>query len=237
MTLQQELEALIAEIDATLEETAPRLPWVMASSAQQQRQLLTKARACLVQLQAAPNPSFSGTTSAGPGGATLPYDPTASAASQVLNALLQEMQYLRGQTLQILTPLQNEVAMLRQQRETLLREVQQLQQQRLAIEPSAGGPLLSPGHWEDTLRQLTSHLDAHLTSQIEQAIRQIESSAANTYLLAQAPADPAEVPLGLGELSPSQRLDYLRQIQSQTDDLIRSLDVSLRAVFDTCSKM
>jgi hypothetical protein len=58
-------------------------------------------------------------------------DATATAASQVLNALLQEMQYLRGQTQQILTPLETEVATLRQQRETLLAEVQQLQQQRL----------------------------------------------------------------------------------------------------------
>ena len=140
MTVQrQQLEALIAEIDATLGEAAPKLPWVMSSATQQQRQLLAKARACLAQMQADPQ----GMDSLPAGAAGLPGDATSQAASQVLNALLQEMQYLRGQTLQILTPLQNEVSALRQQRETLLLEVQQLQQQRL--EAAQGNPLLSPG--------------------------------------------------------------------------------------------
>ncbi len=227
MTVQrQQLEALIAEIDATLGEAAPKLPWVMSSATQQQRQLLAKARACLAQMQADPQSIDSLPT----GAASLPGDATSQAASQVLNALLQEMQYLRGQTLQILTPLQNEVSALRQQRETLLLEVQQLQQQRL--ESAQGNPLLSPGLWERTLADLTQHLDAHLAGQVEQAVRRLETSVSNNYLLNQSSADDPSVAEGLGELSPAQRLAYLQQVQAQTDDLIRNLDLSLRAVFD-----
>lgn len=227
MTVQrQQLEALIAEIDATLGEAAPKLPWVMSSATQQQRQLLAKARACLAQMQADPQ----GMDSLPAGAAGLPGDATSQAASQVLNALLQEMQYLRGQTLQILTPLQNEVSALRQQRETLLLEVQQLQQQRL--EAAQGNPLLSPGLWERTLADLTQHLDAHLAGQVEQAVRRLETSVSNNYLLSQSAPDDPSIAEGLGELSPAQRLAYLQQIQAQTDDLIRNLDLSLRAVFD-----
>ncbi|MEB3289167.1 MAG: hypothetical protein VKI82_04575, partial [Leptolyngbya sp.] len=222
---RQQLEALIAEIDATLGEATPKLPWVMSSTTQQQRQLLAKARACLAEMQA--DPQTSGQMVPTPG---LPGDSTSQAASQVLNALLQEMQYLRGQTLQILTPLQNEVAALRQQRESLLREVQQLQQQRL--ETAQGNPLLSPGLWEDTLGELTRHLDAHLAGQVEQAVRRLETSVANNYLLNQSAPDAQPAAAGLAELSPAQRLAYLQQIQAQTDDLIRNLDLSLRAVFD-----
>lgn len=226
MTVQrQQLEALIAEIDATLGEATPKLPWVMSSTTQQQRQLLAKARACLAEMQADPQAPGPLAPTSG-----LPGDSTSQAASQVLNALLQEMQYLRGQTLQILTPLQNEVAALRQQRETLLREVQQLQQQRLEAAP--GNPLLSPGLWEDTLGELTRHLDAHLAGQVEQAVRRLETSVANNYLLNQSAPDAQPAAAGLAELSPAQRLAYLQQVQSQTDDLIRNLDLSLRAVFD-----
>ncbi|WP_198807410.1 hypothetical protein [Leptolyngbya sp. BL0902] len=221
---RQQLEALIAEIDATLGEAAPKLPWVMSSATQQQRQLLAKARACLAEMQADPQAIPSLSPTAGPS-----EDATSQSASQVLNALLQEMQYLRGQTLQILTPLQNEVSALRQQRETLLREVQQLQQQRL--EAAQGNPRLSPGLWEDTLGELTRHLDAHLAGQVEQAVRRLETSVANNYLLNPSAPDDA-LTAGLGELSPAQRLAYLQQIQAQTDDLIRNLDLSLRAVFD-----
>ncbi len=223
---RQQLEALIAEIDATLGEASPKLPWVMSSATQQQRQLLAKARACLAQMQAEPQTlERSAVVDLAASG-----DTTSQAASQVLNALLQEMQYLRGQTLQILTPLQNEVSALRQQRETLLREVQQLQQQRL--EAAQGNPLLSPGRWEEAMGNLTQHLEAHLSGQVEQAVRRLETSVANNYLLNQAPEDSQVVTTELGDFSPAQRLAYLQQIQAQTDDLIRNLDLSLRAVFD-----
>ncbi len=226
MTVQrQPLEALIAEIDTTLGEAIPKLPWVMSITTQQQRQLLAKARACLAEMQADPQAPGPLAPTSG-----LPGDSTSQAASQVLNALLQEMQYLRGQTLQILTPLQNEVAALRQQRETLLREVQQLQQQRL--EAAQGNPLLSPGLWEDTLGELTRHLDDHLAGQVEQAVRRLETSVVNNYLLNESAPDTQPAAAGLAELSPAQRLAYLQQIQAQTDDLIRNLDLSLRAVFD-----
>ncbi|PSN75748.1 hypothetical protein C8B47_30945, partial [filamentous cyanobacterium CCP4] len=131
---QDELEALVAEIDSILGEAAPRLPWVMSNDANQ-RQLLARARAYLAELKAGSPPADS---------SGLPYDPTAAAASQVLKALLQEMQYLRGQTMQILDPLRNEVATLRQQRELLLQEVQQLQQERSQIDQGAALHQLPP---------------------------------------------------------------------------------------------
>ena len=147
----------------------------------------------------------------------------------MLKALLQEMQYLRGQTMQILSPLRDEVATLKQQRELLLQEVRQLQQQRLQLEPGVT-PTPSAGQWEAMLQQVTSHLEAHLTRQLQESVQRLESTAANTYLLTQSEAaEAAET----APLTPTQRLEYLKQIQTQSDQLVMSLDRVLRTVFDS----
>jgi hypothetical protein len=226
------LETVLAEIDAVLGASGPRLPWVMSSDLQQQRQMLAKARALLAELQLAQaddsqpaGQEIAPALTAGSGND----DPTAAASSQVLNALLREMQYLRGQTMQILDPLRNEVATLTQQRELLLQEVKQLQQQRLQIDQ--GDPQQPTAvQWEEMLRQLTSHLETHLSHQLTQSVQQLESTAANTYLLSQA--GDAEVDSG-DNLTPAQRLEYLKHIQSQSDQLVLNLDRVLRTVFDS----
>jgi hypothetical protein len=234
VTLQRdELEALVAEIDRLLGEAAPRLPWVMANNATQQRQLLSKARAYLDELQALVPTDVSGAGTATTSQGEAPsIDATTATSSQVLQALLQEMQYLRGQTMEILEPLRQEVATLNQQRELLLQEVQQLQRQRLQLE-SATLPSLGPGAWEETLQRLTRHLETYLTHQVEQSVERLESSVANAYLLSDAPSGNEPNADLSDRLSPAQRLAYLQQIQNQSDHLVLSLDQSLRAVFES----
>ena len=231
MTAQRDrFESLIAEIDAVLEESGPRLPWVMSNDVQQQRQMLVRARELLSELQQLPAAASEATgqnisPTAPPSGT----GPTAQASSQVLQALLQEMQYLRGQTMQILDPLRNEVHTLKQQRELLLREVQQLQQQRLQLDQGVS-PSPSTGQWEAMLHQLTSHLESYLAQQLQQSVRRLETSTANTYLLTQSAA--GHPPDG-ADLTPTQRLEYLKQIQAQSDQLVMNLDRVLRTVFDS----
>ncbi|WP_156119898.1 hypothetical protein [Leptolyngbya sp. KIOST-1] len=215
---QDELEALVAEIDAILGEAAPRLPWVMSNDANQ-RQLLARARAYLAEVKAAPAvPDLSG----------LPNDPTTAASSQVLKALLQEMQYLRGQTMQILDPLRNEVATLRQQRELLLQEVQQLQQQRSQFDQTAALHQLPPS-WEAALQQMAQQLETHLSNQVNQSVQRLEAATANAYGLLEGDPVDREAP----ELTPAQRLEFLKQIQAQSDQVMLGLDQSLRSVFET----
>ena len=235
MTAQRDkLESVLAEIDAILGESGPRLPWVMSNDVQQQRQMLAKARALLAELKQAdalssdqPQPTEQDTTPAPSGPPDI--DPTAQASSQVLKALLQEMQYLRGQTMQILDPLRNEVASLKQQRELLLNEVQQLQQQRLQLDQETPPGSLT-GPWEEMLQQLTHYLETHFNQQLQQSVKRLETTAANTYLLTQNNEGDA---VGDSPLTPAQRLEYLKQIQSQSDRLVMNLDRVLRTVFDS----
>jgi hypothetical protein len=220
---QHELEALVTEIDSILGEASPRLPWVMSNDANQ-RQLLARARACLSEIQGA-----SPTPSSAPGVSGLPDDPTAVASSQVLKALLQEMQYLRSQTMQILDPLRNEVATLKQQRELLLQEVQQLQQQRSQIDQGATLHQLPPS-WEAALQQMAQQIEGNLSAQVSQSVQRLESATANAYGLLQGAPDTPED--DIPGLTPTQRLEFLKQLQSQTDQVMLGLDQSLRSVFD-----
>lgn len=222
---QDELEALVAEIDSTLGVASPRLPWVMSNDANQ-RQLLARARQALAAAKAAQAlpPDLSG----------LPNDSTAAGSSQVLKALLQEMQYLRSQTMQILDPLRNEVATLRQQRELLLQEVQQLQQQRAQIDQGATLHQLPPS-WEAALQQMARQIEANLSAQVNQSVQRLESSTASAYGLAQSSAEfsPELANDDAPGLTPSQRLEFLKQLQGQSDQLMLGLDQSLRSVFET----
>ncbi|HSM82308.1 MAG TPA: hypothetical protein VLS96_11505, partial [Nodosilinea sp.] len=221
---QDELEALVAEIDSILGEAAPRLPWVMSNDANQ-RQLLARARAYLAEVKAGVDPAALA-DSAG----RLPGDATAAASSQVLKALLQEMQYLRSQTMQILDPLRQEVATLRQQRELLLQEVQQLQQQRQQVDQGATLHQLPPS-WEAALQQMARQIEARLAAQVSQSVQQLESATATAYGLTQGPQDFDDY--GSVPLSPAQRLEFLKQLQAQSDQLMLGLDQSMRTVFDT----
>ena len=68
------------------------------------------------------------------------------------------------------------------------------------------------------LQQVTSHLEAHLTRQLQESVQRLESTAANTYLLTQSEA--AEGSRDPPPLTPTQRLEYLKQIQTQSDQLV-----------------
>ena len=196
---QDELEALVAEIDAMLGEAGPRLPWGMANDANQ-RQLLARVRDCLAAVETGSDSGSDSGAIAGSLGAGLGTGlETSEASSQVLKALLQEMQYLRGQTMEILDPLRHEVATLRQQRELLLQEVQQLQQQRLTLDQAALNQL--PPTWEAALHQMAHQLETQLSAQVSQSVQRLELATANAYGLTQLPSTLAN-----GDTDPATRV-------------------------------
>ena len=141
---QAKLQALITEIEALLGKASPRLPWVMAGEANQQRQVLEETYQYLKGLDATA-PGGWGSLDPETGEIIAGDDPTRADteanSQQVLQALLQEMQYLRSQTLQ---PLRTEVIALQQQREQLLSEVRELEHQRLQAAQSPANALPPP---------------------------------------------------------------------------------------------
>lgn len=232
MTSQQaQLQALITEIEALLGKAVPRLPWTMPGEASEQRRVMSQALDYLKELQTtgtlAPSWGSVADMEAAPPLDLSDADDTAEVNSQrVLKALLQEMQYLRAQMVQ---PLTQEVMSLQQQREVLKNEVRQLEQARLQMAEAAASPQLNPAWVNAVVEQLRSSLLEQLTPQL----KAWQAAIADPPALYGTAIDPLEAAADLPQLSPQQRLEQLRQLQAQTDDMLLRLDSNLRAVFES----
>lgn len=249
MTSQRDqIQSLIADIESLLNRASPRLPWVMMGDASQQRQILERVRDYLVSLQQKlgpedmrsqsrirrdlmahdiyvqpPVPSTQSNPVSGDG------DPR-----QLMQAMVQEMTYLRNNLMQ---PLQSDLDDLRQQRESLIQEIQQLEAQRqnysLANQQANQQQLMA-----EFLQVLMSRLQDSLGQQISQAIANaqvLQPAVSPTSLGGEVPSElmaGASPPL----LHPAQRLEQLQMLQSQSDQLLIGLDSTLRAVFETLQR-
>jgi hypothetical protein len=228
---QGQLQALITEIEALLGRAAPKLPWMGSGEVSEQRRVMGQALDYLKELQSTPGDAGWGLV-ASQGAAIAPHAATETAAGaaadsqQVLQALLQEMQYLRAQMVQ---PLTSEVIALQQQRETLKNEVRQLEQERLQRAAAAQQP--SPAWVNEVVTQLRSSLIADLTPKLQA----LPSAPPEDLTLSGFAPEQPQLAGGepLPQLSPQQRLEQLRQIQSQTDGMLLKLDANLRAVFES----
>ncbi|MDA0867867.1 MAG: hypothetical protein O2890_15990, partial [Cyanobacteria bacterium] len=230
---QGQLQTLINEIEALLGKATPRLPWMVAGEANQQRRVLEQARDYLQHLKAegeAPagwGPLSPGTGEIAPAANPAPLPPLEANSQQILQALLQEMQYLRSQTLQ---PLRNEVSLLQQQREQLLQEVRQLELERFQLGGSRNPtPSFNPALVDEVVQRLQESLFSQLNPQIQALKAQVNDPAALYGTGDSHPAEPGDLP----QLHPSQRLEQLRRIQAQTDYMLLKLDTNLRAVFES----
>lgn len=241
---KDQIQALISEIDGVLQKTTPRLPWVGSGDATQQRRVLERVRNHLVALHKRVVTDETGQASSGPD--LLAYDiyyqpsqgqpqvPSPGATSQEMNAqhllqtIVQEMSYLRSNTLQ---PLRAELETLRQQREGLIQEIRQLEGQRQNY------PTQTPANQQqiiaEFLQALMGRLQDTLSQQVSQTLKNV-SSQSLPYR-----ADPA-LP-GAAAMTPSQPLNYpslesLQAAQANSDQMLVNLDATLRAVFDALQR-
>lgn len=225
MTSQREqLQALIAEIDALLSKASPKLPWVAANETAEQRQVLGKAREylqLLTETVALPGPLSELELASGP-----PPAAEQASASSVLQALLQEMQYLRSQMVQ---PLRSEIKTLQQERETLLQQVQQLERDRQQLQSNAS---LDYANLDQLFQALAERLEAQVKAQIDLSVQRLDTEISQTYLLSEPTISAPELGSQLPQLTPTQRLAQLKQIQQQSDELVLGLDQTLRSVFE-----
>ncbi len=216
------LQALIAEIEALLGKSAPRLPWAVSGEASQQRRVLEEA---LAYLKAA---STAGMDTLPPDRAIAPLSATNAelTSQQVLQGVLEEMQYLRSQ---LIGPLTEEVISLQQQREALKNEVRQLEMTRLNLmsaSPSGALPTAAQAELAEQLRVV-------ILDELVPYFRSLQVQIGNAPLLGELPPDAAALNANLPQLTPQQRLAQLQQIQAQTDDMLLRLDSNLRSIFES----
>nr|NET34990.1 hypothetical protein [Cyanothece sp. SIO1E1] len=241
MTFQKDqIQRLISEIDTVLAKPHnTRRPWSRSGEVAQQRQIIEKVRGYLVRLQrnltkdrtAANQLSTEGRAQTYSSQAQVASDVTSAAsAQQVLRAVLQEMEYLRRNTLH---PLQTEITELQQQRDQLRQEVKQLEEQRQQT-PLLPSQMNQEQLITEFLQVLMSRLQVNLTEQVAQTIATLENQAFNSQTWSALPASSssAEQPL----LHPAQRMERLQLIQNQSDQLLLKLDSTLSVMFETLQK-
>ncbi|MEM8808513.1 MAG: hypothetical protein AAGF01_21050, partial [Cyanobacteria bacterium P01_G01_bin.38] len=229
---KDKIESLIAEIESVLLKSSSRLPWARPSEDAQQRQALEKVKAYLGSLKVLFN---------APGGWG-PVDPQTGqvvaqsssaiaspeeSASSVLQALLLEMQYLKDNSLR---PLRLELDTLKQERDALQSEIKSLETNRLQMQGTAN---LDENQLNAFLEQLIERLQLNLTQQLSQTVRQIEADKADDFLLE---GDATFVAAEQPRLHPAQRLEQMRLVQAQSDQLLLKLDSTLALVFEALQK-
>lgn len=235
MTVQNEqIQALIAEIDDVLGKASPRLPWVMSGEVSRLRRLLEKVRSFLVSLQAQ-DPTRKSISALAPARGTrtpLPASPAASARDSLQQQVMQSV--LQDLHTSLVEPLHLEVQILQQQRQDLVYEIRQLEQQRqqslLEQQQAAHQQLIT-----EFLQSLRDRLQDTLTDQVAQTLSRLEGELASHNKMTDSTwVEVIGEPIAL--LNPKERLERLRLLQSQSDRLLLTLDSSIQLVFETLQK-
>ncbi|MCT7963788.1 hypothetical protein NG791_24220 [Laspinema sp. D1] len=237
---RDQLQALIADIDGILRKMNSRLAWW---SSGETRRVLERVRLYL-DSQLTSQGSLGVAVSAMPPYAIAPQAVSEAAEAQaVLQALMQDLSGLRTNLMQ---PLQEEIATLRQERYSLMAEVRELEQRQRHYQTLAGQQAHQQQAIADFLQALLGPLQDRLSQQVSQAIGQIE-----TQLLTEGTGDRLEQSAldsqlretlnaftveNSGLLSPEARLEQLQRLQGESDRLLMSLDSTLRVVFEALER-
>lgn len=249
-----QIQALIGEIDEVLSKPSPRLPWVASMATTQQRGVLERVRSFLVSLEQTWTPSSLSLQSSGE---SLPSQPlfvspsqpdgvSEMVSQQILQTVMAEMEYLRSQ---LTGSIHGDLEALRQEQQALLAEVKQLEARRQYHQSLAQQQSNQQQVITEFLQSLMNRLESHLTTNVSESLANLESRVLNGVLLAGTSAPelpPGEseglsglTPLSPGELplmTPTQRLEQMRLVQSQCDRLLMTLDTNLSVVFEALQR-
>ncbi|NJR25724.1 MAG: hypothetical protein HC786_28215 [Richelia sp. CSU_2_1] len=243
------IQSLIAEIDEVLSKPAPRLPWTGSIDTVHQRHLLERVRTYLVsqdsKLPAGQKPSINQNVPPAPVRVPppppRPPQPSAagpSATEQIVRAVTGEISNLRENLTQ---PLQEDIQALRQEHQTLIQEIKELeakryQQQSLAQQQANQQQIIAEfmqaltGQLQEAFARSASPIAGNLQNQqlVEGSAPPALSASSDSGLDASGEM-PEEYPL----LTPAQRLEQMQQFQASADSLLMRLDSTMNVVFET----
>jgi hypothetical protein len=217
-----DIQSLIDDIDGILLMAASRPLWFKPGDPVRERQVLERVRSYLVSQQqgsAASRQPHSGTTS-------LPRE----AVQQIVQTVSQEMAVLRNDLIQ---PLQADLTVLRQQRESLVEEIRQMKQSKQELGLSAG-PTQSQQLISEFSQELISRCTASLTQQFGHILEGLETRWSGAIMAAEA-TNSVATRGGKAQktITPQERLEQLRQLQAESDRLLSTLDANQRVIFET----
>jgi hypothetical protein len=146
---------------------------------------------------------------------------------EIVEAVTQEMDFLRAD---LLHPLLEDMEALRQERESLMHEIQQLQRTRQQLDSPTSRHPAQPPMTADFSQELISRCTESLTSQMTQLFANLEARLASP-----GSAIAMSTPQGKlgGVLQSQDRVEQLRQIQDQSDQMLLTLDANQQKIFET----
>ncbi|MFP5268684.1 hypothetical protein [Coleofasciculus sp.] len=214
MTKQKTIQSLIADIDSLLAKLDSRFPWSKSNDLAHDRQVLERVRSYLLSMQQE----------------EMAMTPTQqSAVRPIMQAVAQEMETIRQQ---VSAPLLSELSDLRQQRESLTQEIQQLelQKQQLlnTLTPMGRGQEQAlPAFAQDLINQSTERL----TQQLAQILLNLEAQLLNASSTSGSLGQQASA-----MMSPQERLQQLRQLQNESDRMLINIDANQRTLFEALNR-
>ncbi|MDP8963912.1 MAG: hypothetical protein M3O33_08000, partial [Cyanobacteriota bacterium] len=227
MTSHKDIQSLIDDIDGILPKAGSRLPWSKPSDVTRERRVLERVRSYLVSQQQ----TFA-TSSERSLVAITPAQ--AEVAQQIVQAVTQEMDVLRADLMQ---PLQADLEALRQQRESLVQEIRQLERARWEIDSQSQQKNAQQQFISEFSQELISRCTASLTQQLAQLMGDLDarlvSSEAIDQTMGSASSDRTQV--GTAMLPPD-RIEQRRQLQGQSDRLLSTLEANQRVIFETLQR-
>lgn len=253
-----QIKALISEIDEVLSKPSPRLPWVASVETTQQRQVLERVRTYLISFEQNFNAIIQSAiaenlaeTRTQPQARVAPLaaaDPSRSpqegeVAEQILQVVMGEMSYLRAN---LTEPIQEDIRSLRQEQQALVSEIKQLEARRQQHYSLAQQQANQQQVIAEFLQALMGRLQESLAHNVTQALTSLETRLVHQGLLggAESPdslpassladetASPSAATADRPVLTPAQRLEQMRRLQAQSDQLLMTLDSTLSVVFE-----
>ena len=250
-----QIQALLADIDGLLGKTGGRLSWVTSNVAEY-RQILERVREYLVSLDS--ELEVRSSEFAVPSDGLLEAGGTrseeySSAGSQAQDRMLQTLvQQMGDRFSQLMQPLQAELEMLLSQRQTLVKEIRQLELHRQQDYSLTQQQANQQQMIAEFLLVLSSHLQESLKQQLAQTLANLEAQfldEAATDLTSTAQyvpeaADPTQASSTSNNshqsvsapLHPRARVEQLQSLQSEVDRRIQSLDSTINVVFETLQR-
>jgi hypothetical protein len=228
VTSQKDIQSLIADIDSILPKVDARLPWSKPGDAAKQRRVLERVRSYLVAQQqnflaASENPPP-------PTNST----PTA-VAQQIAQAVTQEINVLHADLLQAL---QTDLEALRTERDSLVREIRQLEGTRQQLASLPQQKIVQQQVISEFSQELIARCTESLTQQMAHILANVETRWISTSQSITEAITPNPAHWGnLDRVKPLQdRLEQLRQVQLQSDQMLTTLDANQRSIFETLQR-
>ena len=227
MTSQKTIQSLIDDIDGILPKAGSRLPWSKPGDVAAQHRVLERVRSYLVAQQQhlvtepekAPEPVNSAQS---------------AAVQQIVQAVTQEMDLLRADLMQ---PLQADLQALRQQREYLVEEIRELERTKRQIDYLPHSKTPQQQIIPEFSQELMSRCAESLTQQLAQILAnwevQLLSSELTMGAITPATSNRGKV---ASVMQPQERLEQLRQLQVQSDQLLTTLDANQRTIFEALQR-